>query len=756
MNVKVACAGAAVLSLLLGACGGGDTPAAPAPPPNVAPVVPNGTLAINEDQAGSVVIAATDGNGDALSAAITTPPTKGTASVTGSNPFTVAFVPTANSNGTDSIGFSVSDGHGGTTAASVAVTIAAQQDAPAIAALTLSATEDTTAAGQVGASDVDGDALTYTATSGPAHGSLTLNASSGAFTYSPAANYNGADLAQIQVSDGGRTASAALTINVAAVNDAPQAVDDGVTVSATQQSLLEVLANDLDPDGDALTLTIEQAPGGATAIVDAGRIRLTPAAGVSGPDRLRYRIADATGASSAATANIVFGAAAPVFYTTGAPNSAARRIRRFDYFSNVEIETPVPAGETLYRFTTSANGQRLAYVTEVTGSMPRRHRLWVKSLAAASAPVTEVPTAGNFFTNYLVLSADGAVLAFNDRVASAANPVAAAMIDDSGTAVGIEHPTFTSDGRYLYYTKVLSGGGRRILRAENTSPGVLGPRLQITADYAAAEGLGLRFRLTPDESKIVSLGLIFPPPGGGLIGIQQQAFVTSTDGSRDDTRLHPPFSSGLDNVPFLPVVTRDSAFALFSANLNLGARGLYSSPLATPAGNAMIASGNYIIDKITPVDGGVLYFANLGPLGDIWDRMVLANPASRATFMPAGVPDPSSFLAPAPDGTTVVMGYTQVVYATLGSQVAVASEIYRLPGTDVIEDLRYSPDSASGLLTGREVANAYVLNPKAHWSVTLDPAPFAEPPLNTISAVPRCLVYAGEGCVDLPVELPQR
>jgi hypothetical protein len=96
------------------------------------------------------------------------------------------------------------------------------------------------------------------------------------------------------------------------------------------------------------------------------------------------------------------------------------------------------------------------------------------------------------------------------------------------------------------------------------------------------------------------------------------------------------------------------------------------------------------------------------------------------------------------------------VYATLGGQVASATEIYRFPGTDVIEGLRYAPDSASALLIGGEAANALVLNPKSRWSQTLDPAPFAEPIPSSIAKIRRCLVYAGEGCVELAVELPQR
>ncbi|MFO0841893.1 MAG: tandem-95 repeat protein [Gemmataceae bacterium] len=71
--------------------------------------------------------------------------------------------------------------------------------------------------------DPDGDPVTVTTTpvSGPAHGSLALNAN-GTFTYTPAADYNGSDSFVYQISDGtGGFATATVSITVRAVNDPP-------------------------------------------------------------------------------------------------------------------------------------------------------------------------------------------------------------------------------------------------------------------------------------------------------------------------------------------------------------------------------------------------------------------------------------------------------------------------------------------------------------------------------------------------------
>ncbi|MCE4073651.1 MULTISPECIES: cadherin-like domain-containing protein, partial [Pseudomonas] len=81
--------------------------------------------------------------------------------------------------------------------------------------------EDTALTGKIVASDVDGDTLTYTikAGSAPTHGSVTLNAATGDYTYTPSKDYNGSDSFTVVVSDGkGGTVNSVVTINVTPVN----------------------------------------------------------------------------------------------------------------------------------------------------------------------------------------------------------------------------------------------------------------------------------------------------------------------------------------------------------------------------------------------------------------------------------------------------------------------------------------------------------------------------------------------------------
>ena len=78
--------------------------------------------------------------------------------------------------------------------------------------------------------DVDGDALTAFVVSPPANGSVTLDTVTGAFTYTPAANFAGTDSFSYQANDGTADSNVAtVTLTVTSINDAPVAVDDSYT-----------------------------------------------------------------------------------------------------------------------------------------------------------------------------------------------------------------------------------------------------------------------------------------------------------------------------------------------------------------------------------------------------------------------------------------------------------------------------------------------------------------------------------------------
>ena len=113
--------------------------------------------------------------------------------------------------------------------------------------------------------DADGDALSVTLVSGPAHGSLTLNLD-GSFIYTPDSNYSGADSFTYKVSDGhGGTDTGTVNITVAAVADAPTVVVAPAAGSEDSAIALSVGVSLVDTDGsETVAVQIAGIPVGAT------------------------------------------------------------------------------------------------------------------------------------------------------------------------------------------------------------------------------------------------------------------------------------------------------------------------------------------------------------------------------------------------------------------------------------------------------------------------------------------------------------
>ena len=155
----------------------------------------------------------------------------GTAVLNGGN---VDFTPFANFNGAASFEYTIDDGTGLMDTAMVSFNVTAVNDAPVADDDSVTTDEDMAVAGNVLANDddVEGDDLDAMVVSGPSNGSLDFNEETGAFTYTPFANFNGPDSFTYRVNDGtddGNIATVSITVDP--VNDAPEGADNTVTTT---------------------------------------------------------------------------------------------------------------------------------------------------------------------------------------------------------------------------------------------------------------------------------------------------------------------------------------------------------------------------------------------------------------------------------------------------------------------------------------------------------------------------------------------
>ncbi|HEY4178814.1 MAG TPA: Ig-like domain-containing protein [Kofleriaceae bacterium] len=285
-------------------------------PVNDAPVAADDTATTAEDTAlvlapASLLANDSDLDGDTLTVANAFSATHGTVTVSGG---TVTYTPVLNYNGPASFVYTVSDPTGASATATVAIVVTSVNDNPVANADMVAGTEDqatTIAASTLLANDtdVDGDTLTVSGVTAGAgtHGTVTLSGTG--VLYTPVADFNGVATFAYTVSDGqGGSASAMVTVTVAAVNDAPTAVNDTFTTAEDVPLVVAgstLTLNDTDDGGNAnLTVASVGAATNGTVTLSGQTVKFVPSPNYYGPASFTYVVRDAQAATATATVSI--------------------------------------------------------------------------------------------------------------------------------------------------------------------------------------------------------------------------------------------------------------------------------------------------------------------------------------------------------------------------------------------------------------------------------------------------------------------
>ena len=155
-------------------------------------------------------------------------------------------------------------------------------------------------------SDADGDQLHAILVSAPSHGQLTWNGD-GAFTYTPAANFNGTDSFTYKANDGAADSNTGtVTINVAAVNDAPRPTPILRQVFTAEEVAVGGQLTAVDVENDPFTFSPEFTPQHGSVTVEAdGTWTYTPDADFNGTDTFSYLVTDDEEASGVGEVSII-------------------------------------------------------------------------------------------------------------------------------------------------------------------------------------------------------------------------------------------------------------------------------------------------------------------------------------------------------------------------------------------------------------------------------------------------------------------
>ena len=356
-----------------------------------------GTIATGTDGRTPVDVVVLPADDSQTRLEITTPPPVGTAAITADGTG-VRYTPVAS--GTYTIGVAAVTTCGERSAGRITVVV---NNRPVARDDRTSTTRDTAVAVSVLGNDADPDNDVITVADVTAGTSGVPELSGGVVTFRPAAGFVGTARFTYRVRDalGAVSAPATVTVDVAAPNRPPRALDDVVTVAANATVVqAPVLANDQDDDLDPLTIlsTTNLRPAGSATVTNTGsslRLDITPGFG-PGTITVSYTVSDGTATANALlTVNLVN--QAPVAVDDVADlDLAVRPSVTVNVVANdtdpdgpasglqlVGLVSPVPAGATVV-----AGGVRYEPPPGVSGDIAIRYRIRDAFGAEASGILT--------------------------------------------------------------------------------------------------------------------------------------------------------------------------------------------------------------------------------------------------------------------------------------------------------------------------------------------------------------------------------
>jgi subtilisin family serine protease len=221
----------------------------------------------------------------------------------------------------DSFTYTVRDSAGAVSnAATVSIAVVAQNDAPVANSQSVDTNEDTAVAITLTASDAEGGPFVgWSVVSGPANGTLSGTAPN--LSYTPDADFNGADSFTFTVGDGSATSNTAtVTITVAAVNDAPTFTAEPYAFLVIEGSAAGTAVGSVtstDVDGGAAVYAITGGNNGGAFQIDAssGAITVATPASVTLANsafQLQVSVDDGAGGTDTSTVTITVQEAAPL------------------------------------------------------------------------------------------------------------------------------------------------------------------------------------------------------------------------------------------------------------------------------------------------------------------------------------------------------------------------------------------------------------------------------------------------------------
>ncbi|MEN2269138.1 tandem-95 repeat protein [Vibrio diabolicus] len=204
------------------------------------------------------------------------------------------YIPEADDDTEVSFSYDIIDDDGGVINGTANLDIKPVNDAPIATNDAIQTDEDSQVVIDVLAndSDIEGDDLSITSASVSEKQGI-VEIVDGKLVFTPAENFNGNATISYTISDGELEDEAQVSVTVNSVNDAPIALNDATITEEDTSVTIDVLPNDTDIDGDALSIESASVPSdqGTVEIID-GKLVFTPAENFNGDAEITYTVTD--------------------------------------------------------------------------------------------------------------------------------------------------------------------------------------------------------------------------------------------------------------------------------------------------------------------------------------------------------------------------------------------------------------------------------------------------------------------------------
>lgn len=351
----------------------------------------------------------------------------------------------------------------------------------------------------------------------PAHGSVILLPDNRVH-YTPAPNFQGRDQFTYQATDGVNDSNIAhVVVDVDAINHPPVAVGDTAQTPAGTMAVIDVLANDSDPDGDSFHVNaILQRPAHGSVGFQYGtnKLQYFPDSGFVGQDTFTYNDVDDGGLTSnevAVTVTVYNGGNQPPVANDGSVSIIAGNATAV-YLSATDDGLPNPPNRLTYQIVTWPSHGKLGLITD--------NKVTYTPAAgfAGADSFTFEATDGQLYSNVATMH-----LAVRPPSFPVANPDKAGTRNDMGVRIMVLRND-TGDGTLsvhaitqaaVHGTATIDTDQKSIIYAP--APGFVGID---TFDYDIADGYGQVSQQPALVRVVVSGNGRLPPfPGGGRMTV---------------------------------------------------------------------------------------------------------------------------------------------------------------------------------------------------------------------------------------------